>query len=671
MGGLLHPAVALANKMSFTAKLFIAALIFLVPFIVLLNINLFDSWADIKKIERQQDGLEIIVRLKPMALDVAKHRGNMAQYLAGATEKESTILALEKMFDENLGALKKIATLYDYDLANHNEMIAQWQALRLDQNKSALGAKNFQAHSELVESLHHVMALVTTDFELIMQDSTTNHYLQNIMAYAIPELQEELGKLRGKGAGSLSDKALTANEKVVVGSLLSTVQRLNNSLNQDISLLFKDTIEQDKLSNDLTTYRNLIQHFIEVTDKQIVATDEVTLSGTAYFEYGTKVIEALGIFDKQVADEFKQRMQKKHDEKYFNNLLLMVLALSITGLGVYFSLGILTSLNTNAQQLNQASHKLQEGDFSTKIIIDSEDTLGDAAESLTDMIASVALLLNNIQKSAHDVNELSVKIQSVSDNSKRELDQQNLQTQQAASAATEMAATVREVARSCVEVTNATDIAHESALEGQVKVKAAITKINTLGADVEKAKNIISQVQSDVTDIGAVLEVIRSIAEQTNLLALNAAIEAARAGEQGRGFAVVADEVRSLAKRTQDSTAEIRAVIEKLQVGALNAVNIIHQSFVGAQDSVDSTISAGQSLEKIVTGVDFLRDLNTQIATAAEQQAAVAEQMSRNTQHLSDSSENILGQVEKTVSYSASLRKSAMSLLENTMKFKT
>ena len=671
MGDLLYPAVVLANKMSFTAKLFIAVLIFLVPFIVLLNITLFDSWADIQKIERQQNGLEIIVRLKPMALDVAKHRGNMAQYLSGATDTENTIVTIEDTFNENLDALKKIANQHDYDLATLDEMITQWQELKLVNNKSALGPKNFQAHSELVESLHHMMALVTTDFELIMQDSTTDHYLQNIMAYSIPELQEELGKLRGKGAGALSDKALTANEKVIVGSLLSTVQRLNFSISQEISLLLKDTSEKDKLSNNLTTYRNLIQQFIAVTDKQIVAADDVTLSGTAYFEYGTKAIEALGAFDKQVTDEFNQRIQAKYDEKYFNNLLLMVLALGITGLGIYFSLGILASLNTNAQQLNQASRNLKEGDFSTKIVIDSEDTLGDAAESLTDMIASVALLLNNIQKSAHDVNELSVKIQLVSDNSKHELDQQNLQTQQAASAATEMAATVREVARSCVEVTNATDIAHGSALEGQVKVMAAITKINTLGVDVEKAKTIISQVQSDVTDISAVLEVIRSIAEQTNLLALNAAIEAARAGEQGRGFAVVADEVRSLAKRTQDSTAEIRTVIEKLQVGAVNAVNIIHQSSVGAQDSVDSAMSAGQSLEKIVTGVNFLRDLNTQIATAAEQQAAVAEQMSRNTQHLSDSSENILGQVEKTVSYSGSLRKSALSLLENTMKFKT
>lgn len=671
MGDLLHPAVVLANRMSFTVKLFIAVLIFLVPFIVLLNVNLFGSWADIKKLEKEQDGLELIVRLKPIALDVAKHRGNMAQYLSGATDKESTIIALEKSLDENMNVVQKMASAKKYDLANFNETEASWQQLKLVNTKSSLAVKNFKDHSDLVERIHHMIALVSSDSELMMQNVATDHYLQNLMTYGIPELQEELGKLRGKGAGVLSDKILDANEKVVVGSLLSAAQRLDNALNEDMELLFKDSEMQDKLSGDLTSYRNIIQQLIDVTDKQIVNADEVKLSGTAYFEYGTKAIEALNSVDKHVSNAFYERMQATHSKKYSANLWLMVLAISITGVGIYFSLAILTSLNTNAKQLNDASHKLQEGDFSTKIIINSEDTLGDAADSLTDMIASVALLLNNIQKSAHDVNELSVKIQSVSDHSKHELDQQNLQTQQAASAATEMAATVREVARSCVEVTNATDIAHESALEGQVKVKDAIAKINTLGIDVENAKNIISQVQSDVTDIGAVLEVIRSIAEQTNLLALNAAIEAARAGEQGRGFAVVADEVRSLAKRTQDSTAEIRAVIEKLQIGAVNAVNIIHQSFVGAQDSVDSAMSAGQSLEKIVTGVDFLRDLNTQIATAAEQQAAVAEQMSRNTQHLSDSSENILGQVEKTVSYSASLRKSAMNLLENTMKFKT
>ena len=671
MSAFLEPAIKIANRMSFNLKLLLAVLIFLVPFLILLFITVFNSWNEILKIEKQQKGLALVVQLKPIALEVAKHRGNMAQYLAGVKEKEVTILGIEKTLDEKIEDLKKLSAANHYEITNVNDLLARWQQLRLNNNKAAVGPVNFQAHSELVENIHRIIKSVSVDFDLTTQSSSTDHYLESVMAYAIPTLEEELGRLRGKGAAALADKVITPNEKVVVASLLSTTQNLNNTLNQDLELLFKEPLLRDRLNSNAQTYRNIVQQFIDTTNNQVVLADDINVSGTAYFEYGTKAIDALNSFDKQITDEFNNNIQVRHDKQYSKNLILIFIGVFITALGVYFSLGILTSLNNNAQLLNEASHKLKDGDFSTRIVIDTEDTLGDAAKSLTGMIGSVAQLINLIQKSAHDVSDLSIKLQSVSDASKNELDQQNLQTQQAASAATEMAATIREVARSCVDVSTATDTAHEFALDGQHKVNSAIGKINTLGSDVEQAKNIISQVQSDVTDISAVLEVIRSIAEQTNLLALNAAIEAARAGEQGRGFAVVADEVRSLAKRTQDSTAQIRAVIENLQIGADKAVNIIHQSFIGAQDSVSSAASAGQSLEKIVVGVELLRDLNTQIATAAEQQAAVAEQMSRNTLHLSDSSENILDQVEKTVSFSANLRKSAMSLLENTMKFKT
>lgn len=670
MSYFLQPAIKMANRMSFTVKLFLAVIVFLIPFLITLIVHVHDSWVEIKKIERQQIGLELVIKLKPLALDIARHRGNMAQYLAGVTEKENTLLAIEKTLDDELDAVKKLASDDHYEITNFNELTAQWQELKLSNNKSAQSAKNFQSHSDLVDSVHRIITSVTTDFHLVMQNSTTNYFLQNIMSYGIPKLEEEFGQLRGRGAAALADKVITPDEKMIIGNLLSTTQTLNQSLNLNLELLFRDPVIRDRLNASAQNYRNVVQDFVDASN-QFSEGDSPLISGTAYFEYGTKAIESLSAFDKQVSDELLKNIQSRYSSHYSKNLILMALAVLITALGIYFSIGILTSLNINAQLLNQASHQLKDGDFSTTITIKSEDTLGDAAKSLTGMIGSVAHLLNTIQKSAHDVNDLSVKLQSVSDASKHELDQQNIQTQQAASAANEMAATIREVARSCVEVSNATDTAHHSALDGQVKVNSAISKINILGTDVENAKNIISQVQSDVTDIGAVLEVIRSIAEQTNLLALNAAIEAARAGEQGRGFAVVADEVRSLAKRTQDSTAEIRTVIERLQTGAGNAVNIIHQSFVGAQDSVISAASAGQSLEKIVVGVELLRDLNTQIAAAAEQQAAVAEQMSRNTLHLSESSENILDQVEKTVSFSTNLRKSAMTLLENAMKFKT
>jgi methyl-accepting chemotaxis protein len=670
MSGLLTPAVALANRMSFTAKLFSVVLIFLLPYLFLLVMNVMRSQGEIHRIDQQTKGLELVMRLKPVALEVAKHRGNMAQFLSGATDKEATILAIEAKVDDALSALEIQAKNSGYALRELEQLGAQWQQLKLVNNRSTALSKSFQQHSDTVSLVQKAMVQVAYDFDVVLQATAKDHYMQNISVHSIPQLAEELGKLRGKGSSALTDKVLTPDERVVLGSMTASAQKLGDSLTQELELLFRDAATSVELRAASQDLENALKTFFSL-NAQVLASDEASVGAGQYFEAGTKAIDAIVALDGRTSAAFTSSIRAQQTEKSSHNLVLIVAGLLCSGLGLYVAAGILFSLNANAQTLNQAASRLRDGDFSIAIDIASEDTLGRAAGGLTDMIGSVADLLSRIQQSSHEVNELSVRLQTVTDSSKHELDQQNLQTQQSASAATEMAATIREVARSCVDVTEATEVAQHSAIEGRGKVHETIANINLLGSNVGQAKEIISQLQSDVTDIGAVLEVIRSIAEQTNLLALNAAIEAARAGEQGRGFAVVADEVRSLAKRTQDSTAEIRNVIEKLQGRATNAVTIIHQSFTGAQESVTSAAAAGQSLEKIVQGVNLLRDLNTQIATAAEQQAAVAEQMSRNNQQLSDSAENILSQIEKTVSYSSSLRKSAMSLLENSMKFTT
>jgi methyl-accepting chemotaxis protein len=671
MSGFFAPAISIANRMSFTAKLLSVVLIFLVPYLLLLVIEVVQSNHQIGRIESQTKGVALVMKLKPMALEVAKHRGNMAQFLSGSTDKEAAIQAIEAKVDEAVGEISRLSKNHDYKLEGFDQLTAQWQELKVARNRSTAASRSFQSHSDLVAAIQTAMGQVAYDFELILQSDAKDHYMENISVFSIPQLAEELGKLRGKGAAALTDKVMTPDERVVLGSMASAAQKFGDRVRRDLDLLFRDANLAGELKTTSQEAHNALKAFFDATNNQILLADEVSISGADYFEAGTKAIDAVSALDTQLSAAFTHSIEKKREHKASQNRWLMLIGLLCTSVGVYLAVGILSALNANAQAIGKASQSLRDGDFSIAIKIDSEDTLGNAADSLTEMIASVAALLHSIQQSAHEVNELSVKLQTVTDSSKHELDQQNLQTQQSASAATEMAATVREVARSCVNVTEATEVAQGSAVEGRAKVNEAIARINTLGTNVEQAREIIGQLQSDVTDIGAVLEVIRSIAEQTNLLALNAAIEAARAGEQGRGFAVVADEVRSLAKRTQDSTAEIRSVIEKLQGRAVNAVNIIHQSFTGAQDSVASAAAAGQSLEKIVDGVELLRDLNAQIATAAEQQATVAEQMSRNTQHLSDSAENILSQVEKTVSYSSSLRKSAISLLENAMKFTT
>ncbi|WP_420800879.1 methyl-accepting chemotaxis protein [Pseudomonas cavernae] len=193
-----------------------------------------------------------------------------------------------------------------------------------------------------------------------------------------------------------------------------------------------------------------------------------------------------------------------------------------------------------------------------------------------------------------------------------------------------MSATAQEVARHAAEAARAADDADHSAQQGEQVMQATIHTITGMRSEIANTAEVIRRLESDSGRIGKVLEVIRGIAEQTNLLALNAAIEAARAGEQGRGFAVVADEVRTLAQRTAESTAEIHQIIDTVQTGALNAVRAIENGQSRSEQGVTQVTEAGAMLQRITAAVEAIRDMNRQIATAAEEQTSVAEDISRN-----------------------------------------
>ncbi|NIA02649.1 MAG: methyl-accepting chemotaxis protein, partial [Planctomycetia bacterium] len=215
------------------------------------------------------------------------------------------------------------------------------------------------------------------------------------------------------------------------------------------------------------------------------------------------------------------------------------------------------------------------------------------------------------------------------------VDKQQAETGQVATAMNEMTTTVQEVACNATQTAEAANKANTETDSGRQIVTKTIESITELASEVETAAITIQQLESDSENIDSVVDVIRGISEQTNLLALNAAIEAARAGEQGRGFAVVADEVRTLASRTQESTLEIQSMIESLQTGAARAVEVMEQGRNKAQGSVENAARAGESLNVITSTVATISDMNTQIASAAEEQTAVAEEINRNIANIS------------------------------------
>ncbi len=340
----------------------------------------------------------------------------------------------------------------------------------------------------------------------------------------------------------------------------------------------------------------------------------------------------------------------------------------VTGaaLGFFFTRSLVGPL----QQAVDASNRMADGDLSISVKTDHKDetgillnTLDDTARKLEKMIVQVLASSGHIASSAEEM-------AAATEQTNQAINLQQSTTDQVVSAMTEMSTTIQQVAGQAVNAANATKNANQEANQGVDLVENNQHEVTALVTQVSDASDQINLLKSDSNDIGNFVTVINEIAEQTNLLALNAAIEAARAGEQGRGFAVVADEVRSLALRTQEATQQIQILIDKLQAGAINAVNVMEKSRTQVETSVERTNLTGESLQNINISVEEISCMNTEIATISEQQSIVAEEINQKMVGINESGKEVLEGSYQTALSSERLANLAVELRSLMTQFK-
>ncbi|ODN66061.1 methyl-accepting chemotaxis protein [Methylophaga muralis] len=323
-----------------------------------------------------------------------------------------------------------------------------------------------------------------------------------------------------------------------------------------------------------------------------------------------------------------------------------------------------------ATTLVNGIQNIKKGDLTQKVAISGKSDFSWMAFELDSARKNVANLVHTLIGGVSQLNTATQNMAAISKETVSGVLKQQEETDQVATAMNEMTASVQEVARTATNAAEAARNADNEAKAGKQVVLETMRSIDTLASEVEKAAVTLSELEADIGNIGAIVDVIRGITEQTNLLALNAAIEAARAGEHGRGFAVVADEVRTLAARTQSSTHEIEEMVERLQQGARAAVKVMNESRESAKTSVQKAASAGSALDSITAMISTMDEMSTQISNAANEQSSVAEDINRGIVNISQIADHTADGARATSEAVDTLSSLSAQLQDASSKFK-
>ena len=376
-------------------------------------------------------------------------------------------------------------------------------------------------------------------------------------------------------------------------------------------------------------------------------------------EQTNAVLARLADINNKMALTTNQQAKDQYNLAFDLVVGLLVIATTLT---LLFAWLLTRSITLPIAQALDAAEEIAEGNLTRPIKVDGDDEAGRLLAAMAKMQDKLRDTLQRIAGSATQLASAAEELNAVTDESARGLTQQNNEIEQAATAVNEMTSAVEEVARNAVSTSEASRNATTSAGDGRDLVQETVSAIERMSGDVQATATLIGDLANESRDIGKVLDVIRGIADQTNLLALNAAIEAARAGEAGRGFAVVADEVRALAHRTQQSTSEIERMIGSIQAGTEHAVDSMRNSTERAESTLNIAKGAGMSLDTINTAIVEINERNLVIASAAEEQAQVAREVDRNLVNIRDLSVQSATGAGQTSAASSELSRLAVDL---------
>ncbi|MGF6590243.1 methyl-accepting chemotaxis protein [Pseudomonas sp. 2835] len=547
--------------------------------------------------------------------------GNVQVKLNTFSEQQQKLLKSFKS-PENIKLLQELGQTISQYQVSINKMRAGYKtslAARDSMNQAAARA------IELIEAINRdVLALPEGDASRLEQFRT------------ITQAKEQLLLVRLAVRSYIADISSETEQLALrqLDTALAEIAGLNRQLPGE-------TARIKQFETAVMAYRDAVRQFRDATADIAVARQEMTVQGADI----VKTSDAL----------YQIQLDRRDSESAQARTLQLTATLLALLVGVLAAVIITRQITRPLRETLAVVEKIAAGDLTHNMRVTRRDELGVLQQGIQRMGSTLRDLITGIRDGVTQIASAAEELSAVTEETSAGVNSQKVETDQVATAMHEMAATVQEVARNAEHASEAATEADGQARAGDQVVAEAISQIERLAEEVHRSTEAMGLLQQESQKIGSVMDVIKSVAEQTNLLALNAAIEAARAGEAGRGFAVVADEVRGLAQRTQKSTEEIEELVAGLQSGTQQVANVMLGSRNLTDSSVELTRKAGASLESITRTVSNIQSMNQQIAAAAEQQSAVAEQISRSILNVRDVSEQTAAASDETAASSVEL----------------